>query len=216
MSTHVYLLRHAETATPDVFHGFESDVGLSVRGEQQAEVVAAELAGLRIDGLVSSGMLRARLTAATISRITGLPIRVELDLHERKVGDLQGTPVAGASGVWPDTLRRWVAGETSFAPPGAESFDTMQARLLPIWDRITREFMGESVAIVAHGIAIRVVLLSVLEGYNVADWDRLGRIANASISELSGAGRTWTAARVGDVSAGIRKLNEAEELRPPG
>ena len=65
MSTHVYLLRHAETATPDVFHGFESDVGLSVRGEQQAEVVAAELAGLRIDGLVSSGMLRARLTAAT-------------------------------------------------------------------------------------------------------------------------------------------------------
>ena len=32
MSTHVYLLRHAETAAPKVFHGFESDIDLSERG----------------------------------------------------------------------------------------------------------------------------------------------------------------------------------------
>lgn len=32
MPTRIWLLRHAETALPTVFHGAESDVGLSRRG----------------------------------------------------------------------------------------------------------------------------------------------------------------------------------------
>ena len=35
MSTHVFLLRHAETAAPTVFHGYESDVDLSERDVRQ-------------------------------------------------------------------------------------------------------------------------------------------------------------------------------------
>ena len=40
MPTRVLLLRHAETATPHLFHGAESDVGLSERGRRQADAVA--------------------------------------------------------------------------------------------------------------------------------------------------------------------------------
>ena len=43
--TRVLLLRHAETAAPDRFHGAESDVDLGDRGSRQAEAVAPGLAG---------------------------------------------------------------------------------------------------------------------------------------------------------------------------
>ena len=119
MPDRVFLLRHAETADPLVFHGAESDVGLSERGRRQAAAVAPVLAALRPDALVSSGMRRALDTAAPIARACGLPIEVEPELHERRVGALSGTPTGGKEGIWPDTLRRWMAGDTGYAQPGA-------------------------------------------------------------------------------------------------
>ena len=159
MPTHVYLIRHAETARPDVFHGFESDTDLGARGYRQAAALGPVVAALKPDVLVSSNMLRARKTAEAIARATRLPIQVEPLLHERKVGDMQGTPIQGEFGVWPDTLARWVAGETGYAPPGMESFDQIRDRVLPVWDRITEGNSGKTIAVVAHGIVIRVILL---------------------------------------------------------
>ena len=48
-----------------------------------------------------------------------------------------------------------------------------------------------------------------------ADWPRLGRIANASISEVIGSGRTWRAVRIGHVPDEVRSAHEPEEVRPP-
>jgi probable phosphoglycerate mutase len=214
MTTRVYLIRHAETARPDVFHGYESDTDLGVRGYRQAAALGPAVATLKPDVLVSSGMLRARKTADEIARATGLPIRIEPLLHERKVGNMQGTPLQGEFGVWPDTLARWVSGDTGYAPTGMESFDQIRDRVLPVWDRATQENQGKTIAIVAHGIVIRVILLSVVEGYNAADWPRLGRIANASISEVTGAGRAWRAVRVGYVPDPVRRANESDESGP--
>ena len=212
--TRVYLIRHAETARPDVFHGYESDTDLSPRGYRQAAALGPVIAALKPDVLVSSNMLRARVTADAIARTSGLLARIEPMLHERKVGDMQGTPVQGEFGVWPDTLARWVVGETGYAPPGMESFDEIRNRVLPVWDRITQENQGKSVAVVAHGIVIRVILLSVVEGYNSADWPRLGRIANSSISEVTGSGRTWRVVRIGFVPDEVRKAHEPEAADP--
>jgi 2,3-bisphosphoglycerate-dependent phosphoglycerate mutase len=213
--TRVYLMRHAETAVPGVFHGFESNVDLGPRGVRQAQAVAPVVAALKPDVLVSSNMIRARRTAEYIAEACRLPIRIEPNLHERKVGDMQGTPIQGEFGVWPDTLARWVAGETDYAPAGMESFDQIRDRVVPVWDQVTQENQGKTIVIVAHGIVVRVILLSVAEGYNAADWPRLGRIANASISELEGEGEVWRAVRIGYVPDEVRKVNEAEEGPPP-
>jgi len=215
--TRVYLIRHAETARPGVFHGFESDIDLGARGYRQAAALGPVAAALKPDMLVSSNMLRARRTAEAISRACGLPVRIEPLLHERKVGDMQGTPIQGEFGVWPETLARWVAGDTGYAPPGMESFDQIRARVLPVWERITGESPGKTIAIVAHGIVIRVILLSVVEGYNAADWPRLGRIPNASISEVTGLSestRAWRLVRVGQVPDEVRRADESAEAGP--
>jgi probable phosphoglycerate mutase len=196
---------------PGVFHGFESNVDLGPRGVRQAQAVAPIVAALKPDVLISSKMLRARRTANFIAQACQLPIHIEPDLHERKVGDMQGTPIQGEFGVWPDTLARWVAGETDYAPAGMESFDQIRDRVMPVWNRVTLENKGKTIVIVAHGIVVRVILLSVLDGYNAADWPRLGRIANVSISELEGTGGVWRAVRIGHVADEVRKVNETEE-----
>jgi probable phosphoglycerate mutase len=184
MPTRVLLLRHAETASPLIFHGAESDIGLSERGRRQADAIAPVLAARAPSAIISSGMRRALDTASPIARACGLPLRIEPSLHERRVGGLSGTPTQASDGVWPATLQRWLAGETSYAPLGAESYDDMRARLLPVWDHLTTELDGQVVVIVAHGIVCRVLLLERLLGHSVADWPRLGPVANVAVHEL--------------------------------
>ena len=82
-------------------------------------------------------------------------------------------------------------GEPDFAPPGAESFTAMQRRLLPVWERLTREHEGRTAVVVAHGMVKRVLLLSLL-GWGVGNWKRVGTTHNVGVCELihaGGAGR---------------------------
>jgi broad specificity phosphatase PhoE len=203
MPTRVLLLRHAESANPRIFHGAESDVGLSERGRQQAEAVAPLLAALAPAAVVSSAMRRALDTAGPIARACGLPLRVEPVLHERRVGALGGTPTQGGA-VWPDTLARWLAGQTDYAPPGAESYDAIAARVLPVWGRLTDELVEQTTVIVAHGVVCRVLLLELLPEYAVGAWHRLGPMANVGISELlhNAPGLPWRAVRINEVPPG--------------
>jgi broad specificity phosphatase PhoE len=176
-------LRHAESANPHVFHGAESDVGLSERGVHQAKAVATVLKGYEPEVLISSAMRRAILTATPIAQACKLDITIEPNLHERKVGILSGAPFT-RDGIWDETMARWLAGETGYASEGAESFDDIRNRLLPVWERVTTTHAGKSIVMVAHGAAIKVLLLSILAGHTVADWKRLGAIRNVAVTEL--------------------------------
>ncbi len=205
MPTRVLLLRHAETANPKVFHGFESDIGLSERGYRQAALVADYLATQSPQVLYSSGMRRARETAAAISRACSLPIRIEPDLHERRVGLLSGQPNCGPDNPWAETLRRWMAGETNYATEGAESFEAMRARILPAWQRCVSVHANQTLVIVAHGVVIRVLLISLLAGYSLADWKELGPIRNVAIHELIHDHDAWKAVRLNDLLPELRE-----------
>jgi broad specificity phosphatase PhoE len=206
MPTRILLLRHAESANPLIFHGAESDVGLSERGRRQAEAIALVLATEAPEVLISSAMRRARETALPIARACGLPVRIEPDLHERCVGALSGIPTQLREGEWPDTLRRWMAGETAFAPAGAESFDDIRRRVLPVWQRVTSEGEGKTIVLVAHGVVCKVLLFTLLAEYSVADWHRVGPIHNASINELVLEEDGWGAVRLNEVPATVASV----------
>ena len=156
--------------------------------------------------VVSSAMQRALETATPIARSCGLPVRIEAELHERRIRALSGTPTQRPEGVWPDTLRRWMAGETAFAPPGAESFDDIRRRVLPVWERMTTECAGQTIVIVAHGVVCKVLLCTLLPGYSVADWQRIGPIHNVAISELLREAEQWRAVRINDLPAELARL----------
>ncbi|MFO0863739.1 MAG: histidine phosphatase family protein [Gemmataceae bacterium] len=117
-TTRIYLLRHAESANPKVFHGAESDTELSALGERQALAIAEHLCSTDLQAVVASGMRRAQRTALAIANACGLTVETEPDLHERRVGFMSGLGFDGGNGIWPETIRRWDAGETSFAHEG--------------------------------------------------------------------------------------------------
>ena len=88
--TRLLLARHAETSAPDRFHGAESDIGLSVWGARQAELLGQSLKFRGATALYSSAMRRAVDTAAPIGVECALrPIAIA-GLHERKIGSLSG------------------------------------------------------------------------------------------------------------------------------
>lgn len=203
LRTRVLLLRHAESADPTVFHGAESDVGLSERGRRQAEAIAPLLAAEAPHVVISSSMRRAVETATPIARACKLPLVQEAGLHERRVGPLAGQPTDDREGVWPETLSRWVAGETSYAPPGAESYDDISNRVLPIWQRLTQRYTGQSMVIVAHGVVCKLLLLTLLDGFGPEDWKKLGSIRNVAVSELVNDVGRWHAVRLNDLAEGV-------------
>jgi probable phosphoglycerate mutase len=205
--TTVWLVRHAETAEPTLFHGAESDVGLGEHGKRQAAAAAGWFAQLRPTAVVSSGMLRARDTAAPIAAACAVPHLVEPLLHERRVGPFSRTPRAEADRVWDHTVARWLAGETGYAHPGMESFDEVRDRTLPAFGRVAAAHPGGRVVVVAHGVVCKVLLLCLLHGHGPADWVRVGRIPNLAVSELAPDGERWRANRLLVVPPPVLEVN---------
>lgn len=208
----VWLMRHAETTAPALFHGADSDVALSRLGERQSDAAAEFFRPRGVTGVVSSGLRRALDTATPIAAACGVAVGVEPMLHERRLGALSGQPFDLPGSEWPETVRRWQAGETGYSPEGAESFDALVARLLPAWTRSLDAHPGGRVVVVAHGIVCKVLLLTLLDGYGPGAWGRLGRVANMSVSELEPtAGGGWRAVSLLQVPAEVSALTGGEE-----
>jgi probable phosphoglycerate mutase len=208
-ATVVWLVRHAETAAPAMFHGAESDIELGAHGHRQAAAAAGWFAELGPTVVVSSAMRRAVETAAPIALACGVPHLVEPLLHERCVGPLSRRPRVEADDIWNDTITRWLAGETSYAYPGMESYDALRARTLPAFRRVVEAHPDGRVAIVCHGVVCKVLLLTLVRGYGPADWVRIGSIPNLAVSELVPDGDFWAASRLLVVPPPVAAVNAA-------
>ncbi len=210
MAVRILLLRHAETTHPHVFNGAEADVPLSPRGQRQARAIAPVLAAFAPAAVISSGMIRAIQTATPIAGACAVPLRIEPDLHERRVGALCGKTHAEAEVVWRETLRRWQLGETDYAPPDAESFLAVQRRVVPVVLRLADEYDGQTIAVIAHGHVCRVLLLSILPEKSHATWEDLGAIRNLGITELVGTREAWQMPRFNEVPAVVEAASDAD------
>jgi broad specificity phosphatase PhoE len=194
------LIRHAETATPQVFHGAESDVALSLWGERQAVLLGDHLRPAGAAALYSSAMVRALATALPIGKACGLNVTVIPELHERKIGPLSGLSREAGWDVYAESKRQWIAGNLEFTHEGGESFAAIQRRVLPVIERLASDNAGQTFLVVAHGMVIRVLLLSLLAGMQPGDFDRIA-IDFASINDLRRTGGGWRALALNRVIA---------------
>ena len=207
----VWLVRHAEAATPTLFHGAESDVELGAHGHRQVAAAVEWFVARRPTVVVSSAMKRAVQTAAPIAAGCGVPHLLEPLLHERRVGPLSGRSRAEGDAVWEETLARWLAGETNFAHPGMESFDEIRDRTLPAFRRVAEAHPGGRVVVVCHGVVCKVLLLSLLRGHTAADWVKIGLAKNLAVSELVPDADAWTARQLLIVPPPVVAVNAAFE-----
>lgn len=154
--THVYLVRHGESAPlregelqPMV--GGHGDPPLDPVGHVQALHVAARLARLPLSAIYVSNLQRTGQTAAPLADKTGLVPVVELDLREVFLGEWEG-------GVYrvraAENHRDWqrVQAEQSWdVIPGAEKAVDLAARVGGAVGAIAARHPDQRVAVFAHG-----------------------------------------------------------------
>ena len=191
--TRVLLLRHAETAAPDRYHGSESDIALGPRGLEQAEGAAQGLIRLGPTALYSSAMLRARQTAGPIARTLGLEAIVVPALHERIMGPLGGMLQSEGRARYVASMEAWKAGDLAATHEGGESYLQIRDRVVPPFLALARSHPGETIVVVAHGMVIRVLLSDLLGGPGPAAFDGFG-IDYVAINDLRFDGQAWLAA----------------------
>jgi len=186
--TTFYFVRHGESEgnAARVFTG-QTDSPLTARGREQAAAVAEELAQVKFDRIVSSGLSRTRGTADVIAKRLGKPVEIVPELREIDVGDRTGKSFDETRGLpnWND--------DGFVAWPGGETLDRVLARTLGAIDRLTRESPGKTILIVGHGGVNRILLSHFLGILPKLDRTPGG---NTNISVVHTDGKTHTVERL--------------------
>lgn len=180
----LFLARHAESADPTVFHGYESDTDLGKTGFEQAQRLASRSDLQRVDLLVSSGQLRSLRTLEPLSQKLGLKPWIIRGFHERKVGVLQGTPTTGPNNAFLSTSQEWAKGNKDFTTQGAESYNDVQARVHQAVSELKHLCQKEKAKfplVVSHGLTLKILFMEWLYGGDTTQWTQFGQIKNTAV-----------------------------------
>ena len=179
----LHIVRHGETSANllGVWHG-SIDTELTERGRLQASRAAAELAGVspRPTALYSSPLRRARDTAHAIGAALALEARVEADLAEYHLGELEGKSYREL--VAEHRLFERMREDPDCRPGGGESPRQVAERCAAALQRIASAHRGERVVVVSHGGALTLGFGLLLDS-DPATWRRV--MDNCAISELA-------------------------------
>jgi len=160
----LYLQRHLKSQwnLENKFTGW-TDVPLSQEGIDSAEEVAKKFAGLKIDKVYTSPLIRNKETASLILKILGkenLPIIIDKALDERNYGELQGLnkdEVAKKYGQ--EQVHLWRR-SYDVAPPGGESLEDVCKRTTPFYKKYIEKDLkdGKNVLVVASHNSLRAIV----------------------------------------------------------
>ncbi len=160
-----FLVRHGETAENARMRYLGTrDEPLTENGMRQALHVADALSQIPIAAIISSPMLRAADTAAPIQKACGVELRLDRRLAEGSFGRWEGLSRAEVLELGnPDAelLARWES-DPSCAPPGGESINDVQKRVIRLVEELKEEFAGSSVVLVSHVGPIKALLAAAL------------------------------------------------------
>jgi broad specificity phosphatase PhoE len=184
MKTRIFLVRHGETVwnRENRCQGF-TDIELSEKGLAQAEAVATYLKKIsELHAIYSSDLKRARKTAEAIAGKQGLEVVVDPRLRELNQGEFEGQQLQITLKDRPEVLEKWYKEPAHFQMPGGESLTMLQARAWPAFAEIIERHQGQTSALVAHNLAITVILCKILN----LDLNHFRRIkqSSAALNEI--------------------------------
>ena len=154
-SKRIYLMRHAKPELPfggRVYYG-RTDFPLSAEGRAAAAKLGEHLRGrITFDALYTSGMKRAVETASlAVPGMTGTAVP---ELREVDLGDWDGRSYDEVREQFREIYERRGVEFARTAPPCGESFEEMQRRTVPAFEKIVSSHESGNILIVAHGGAI--------------------------------------------------------------
>lgn len=135
----------------------QADIALSDLGRAQAADLAPVIAGFAPCRAITSDLIRARETAATLGFADARP---EPALREHSVGIWEGRVIPEIIAEAPDAYAGWRAG--TFTPPGGENWGDFTARTMAVVR--AEQNLGDcrNLLIVCHGGVIRALLHGLL------------------------------------------------------
>ncbi len=176
----VVLLRHGRTAwnAERRFQG-QADPPLDDVGRAQAFEVAAFVAALRPDLLVTSDLQRAMQTALPIADCTGLSVLSDARLRERSLGHWEGLTRDDVAARYPDEFADWVAGR-DVSRRGGESREQVAQRALAAFSELPEVGTAVLVTHSATAMALCSAILGMPQDVHV-----LGPLANCHWTEVT-------------------------------
>jgi ribonuclease H / adenosylcobalamin/alpha-ribazole phosphatase len=156
------LARHGEVpANRELRYVGSLDEPLAAPGLEQADRLAAALAGLPVRAVYSSPLLRAQETGRRIAAARDLSLRLDPRLREQAFGEWEGRTRREVLAGDGERLLRWEA-DLGSSPPGGESLVTVQERMLDLIGDLAREHPGDGIVLVSHVGPIKALLCSAL------------------------------------------------------
>ena len=154
--TIIYLIRHAETIDEIGIRNTNEDSQminekeiLSVHGEEQSRRLSENTELNNIDVIWSSSYTRAKETAKYIANINNLPINLDSNLNERKLGNLKELGEFMKDKSTRDPSQEQLL-DRKFKTSDGESAEDTNQRMTKVFDKILKEYEEKKIAVVSH------------------------------------------------------------------
>lgn len=163
--TTIDLLRHGECEGGEIYRG-TTDVPLTDHGWQQMETslhIDVAHAETPWDRIVSSPLQRCFLFAEAKAQELSIPVHSHEGFREMDFGDWEGRSIEEVHREDAEAVTRFYKDPATVAPPGGESMQMVQGRLLMAWQQVLNQHKGEHLLLVQHGGTIRILLAELLQ-----------------------------------------------------
>lgn len=179
--TKVYLIRHAE-AEGNLFRRAQGqfDGMVTALGRRQIEALRQRFLSIPVDAVYASDLRRARITAGAVAEPKGLAIQLSPRLREFGIGVWENVPWAEWAVKDPASMAAFNRLD-GFSAPGSETPEEVRRRITAEFRRIAAENEGKTVAIVSHGMALRI-LLGALQGQSFEEMRSSAHSDNTAVS----------------------------------
>lgn len=158
--THLILLRHGETDwNAELRMQGHRDIPLNAAGRAQALAAAPSVAALAPDVIVSSDLVRARVTAQAVADLTGQPVSTDARLRETSMGQWEGLTRDEIVAGWPGAWERWRDTTAVFAPPDGESRIEVAARASEVLAELDRTAARRALFVSHGGLVVGLTAL---------------------------------------------------------
>lgn len=188
----LYFVRHGETEWNRVgrYQG-STNVPLSETGLRQADITADYLADFSFDGIFTSPLDRARITAEKIAEKHHMEPVVMPDLSELCFGEWEGKTFDEINSLWPGQIDELYDHPDRLLIPGGETFQQLENRTMNAISDILDRGDDHTWLIVSHGASIRSMLCGLLEIPIAHAWNFRQSNVNLTCVQHMGPGRNW-------------------------
>ena len=167
-NTIIYLIRHAETTDENGIRNTSEDSQminekeiLSVYGEEQSKRLSENVELNNIDVIWSSSYTRAKATAKYIANNNNLPINLDSNLNERRLGNLKELGKFMKDKKTRDPSQEQLL-DRKFKTSDGESAEDTRERMTGFFDKILKEYEGKKIAIVSHRRFNKIFLIKLV------------------------------------------------------